>query len=150
MMKGKQSPEQEGSDQLCSKGETMSDKPPDIRSLKTAALTGGKTRLRKSPKHKRSFILPSFVLRGSNFSVRHFAHLGKKNSVARPALVFIHAQRCYLENVRHRPQSSLASPVGSAWEQSSKGVVLECQGHGTSLTYFLCPPLRLFILQFTQ
>ena len=93
----------------------MPDKPPDIRSLKTAALTGGKTRLRKSPKHKQSFVLSSFVLHGSNFSVRHFAQLGKKNSVARPALVLIRAQRCYLENVRHRPQSGLASPVGCAW-----------------------------------
>lgn len=74
----KKCPEQGESNQLYNKGETLPGKPSDIRSLKTAAVTGGEKRLCKSPKHKQIFILWSFVLHGLNFSVETLGSSGKR------------------------------------------------------------------------
>lgn len=74
----KECSEQGESNQLYNKGETLPGKPPNIRSLKTAAVTGGEKRLCKSPKHKQIFILWSFVLHGPNFSVETLGSSGKR------------------------------------------------------------------------
>lgn len=91
----------------------------DLRSTK-AALTGGKTRLSKSPKHKQTFNLWSFVLHVFNSSVKHFAQL-KKNSIATFALVSTLPQGCYLENIQHLPQREASQLHGLCLVESSKG-----------------------------
>lgn len=138
MMKGKQSPEYEEHEQLYNKGETMLDKPPNIRSLKTAALTGGKPRLSKSSNYKQTFILWSFVLHVFSFSVQHFAHL-RGELHGQICLVLISAQRCYFEHVQHQSQRQPRQLRGLCLKYQDHGIegpVLKCQDQGTILNCF--------------
>lgn len=90
VMKGKQSPGYEQSDYLYNKGITMPDKSSDIKSLKTIASAGEKTRLSKQSKYKQTFILWSFVLHAFDFSVSTFC-CRKQNSVVRSTWILIPA-----------------------------------------------------------
>jgi hypothetical protein len=88
----------------------MPDKPSDIRSLKTSALTAKKNRLSKSSKHKQIYILWSSGLHAFNFSVKHFTQLEKGLN----SRVLTSAWRWYLRNFQHQPHRGLANSVGHA------------------------------------
>lgn len=102
----------------------------DLQSTK-AALTGGETRPSKSPKHKQTFHLWSFVLRVFNSSVKRFAHLKKDLNSNTCLSLDSRPGPEVLSREHSAPTTKGGRPAPLCLVIVIKGAVLKCQAHGT-------------------